>query len=285
MEREKRGKMKYKFLTFILIIASTSAFAGGWVPKKGHGYFKLGQSALRSNSFIEQDGTESQIITTSVYFTSFYGEYGFTDRLTGVVYAPFFSRMTVNAVEFTSGLTQSGDDFNGWGDSDLGLKYGFLQGGNFVMNASLTLGLPIGGTAGGNSEALQLGDGEFNQLVRVEAGFAPSKTNLYFNAGAGFNNRTQGFSEEFRYNFEAGYSKGKFVGAMKLDGIKSLKNGEPTGTANGIFSNNMELLTFTPEVAIQLKEKMGITANTSLILYGRRILNAPSYSAGIYWKF
>lgn len=276
--------LKYTSIIVLLsLLFPVTTLAGGWAQAKGKGYFKLGQSYLRSDQFYEK-GDAVDIITTGVYFTSLYGEYGFTDRWTGIGYLPFFSRMTVNEVEFTSGRFQEGDEYNGIGDSDLGIKYGILIGKPFVLSATLQFGLPIGVTDGGTTGVLQTGDGEFNQLVKVEAGYAPPKTPFYFNAGLGINNRTSGYSEEFRYNFEAGYVNGRFLGALKLDGIKSFFNGEGGGGQNGVFSNNLEFVSITPEVAFRVKGKFGLTANAGIAVYGHRILASPSYSGGIYFK-
>ncbi|MGD1845416.1 MAG: hypothetical protein ACFB10_08490 [Salibacteraceae bacterium] len=276
--------LRLLFLTVALFsFSGLDLLAGGWVHEKGKGYFKLGQTYLRSDKFYEK-GELVDIFTTGAYFTSLYGEYGISDRWTGIAYVPFFSRMTVNEVEFTSGRMQPGDSYNGFGDTDIGIKYGLRVGKPFVMSATLQLGLPLGRTDGGETGVLQTGDGEFNQLVRLEAGYAPPKTPLYFNAGVGFNNRTNGFSEEFRYNFEAGFTKDKFLGALKMDGIKSFFNGDGGGGQNGVFSNNLEFISITPEVAYQLKGKIGITANVGVAVYGNRILAAPNYGGGIYLK-
>jgi len=277
--------MKKTLLVFSLALLFSEAMAGGWTKSKGEGYFKLGQTVIRSSQFYEADGSIIDIFTTSVYITSIYGEYGLSDRVTGIVYVPLLSRITVNNVEFTSGRTQEGDAYNSLGDSDIGLKFGLIQGKPFVLSTTVMLGIPLGGTAGGRSQALQTGDGEFNQLVKLEAGYGFNKP-FYVTGGIGFNNRTKGFSEEFRYEFEAGYTyKKNLLLSFKLAGVKSFKNGDANGSMNGIFSNNTEFLAVGPEIAYSFSEKFGFALSASGALYGQRILAAPSYGAGLYIKF
>ncbi|NJM26575.1 MAG: hypothetical protein HC859_14985, partial [Bacteroidia bacterium] len=107
------------------------------------------------------------IVTTSLYSTSFYGEYGITDRFTGIVYLPFFVRSTLNEVRYNqSGNSIPGDAVNSLGDAEVSLKYGLIVNKPIVMSATLTLGLPLGETRGGDQQILQTGDGEFNQMLR-----------------------------------------------------------------------------------------------------------------------
>ena len=56
--------------------------------------------------------------------------------------------------------------------------------------------MPIGNDSGGSQGNLQTGDGEFNQLIQLDAGtgFPIGGTNGYANVYVGFNNRTNGFS-------------------------------------------------------------------------------------------
>ena len=109
--------IRNKFLTVslafsFLLFSQTVLAGGGWTLPKGEGFFKLGQTAIRSGSFFDGAGGKQDIFTTSVYITSLYGEYGFNDRLTGIAYAPLLTRLTVNNVEFASGGFQEGEQWN-----------------------------------------------------------------------------------------------------------------------------------------------------------------------------
>ena len=264
----------------------TSQAGGGWTPPRGSGFFKLGQNAIIANRYFQPDGSVVSITTISLYTTSVYGEYGFTDRLAGVVYAPLFVRSTLNAIEYTSGRAgEPGDYVNSIGDVDVGLKYGLIKNGPVVVSVGLTLGLPLGETAGGETGILQTGDGEFNQLLSVQA--SRSWGNFYASALLGVNNRTNNFSEEFRYGLEVGYTFGnRLLTQLRLYGVESFKNGTGEGGAgNSIFANDTEFLSVTPEIAYGLTDRFGVTANVGLAIRGEKILANPNYGVGVYLKW
>jgi hypothetical protein len=283
-----------KRLSFIILLSflfSFSAFAGGgWPQPKGHGFFKLSQWWLISDQHFTDTGLLDPNVTQGIFTTSIYAEYGFTDRLTGVLYFPLFSRTYFNnTVSATTGeILTAGEAINGVADTDISLKYGLIVNKPVVLSATLTLGLPFGESQGGTAGNLQLGDGEFNQMLQLDAGtsFQLGNVPAYANAYAGFNNRTNGFSDELRYGLEAGagFFGSKLYTIFRLYGISSLKNGSSTDNANStsIFANNSEFLTFSPEIAYNINEKWGVSATYASALRGRIIFAAPSYSVGVY---
>ena len=95
-------------------------------------------------------------------------EYGLGDNWNVIAYVPFFVRATQNKQVFNqSGLENEGFELNSFGDADVGIKYGFNQKGPVVFAASLILGIPSGQNKPEGS--LQTGDGEFNQLIKLES--------------------------------------------------------------------------------------------------------------------
>lgn len=218
--------MKKGFGIIGLVLFVNVAFAGGWLKGKDKGFVKLNQSIMFGDRFYGSQGEGMDIISTGVYQTSLYAEYGIAKKFDVIAYIPIVSRLTLNSVKFTSGKTQEGDQFTSIGDADLGLKYGLRQGKPLVISASLILGIPLGSTSGGNSELLQTGDGEFNQLLQFDFGYSFKKS-FYANVGVGFNNRTNDFSEEFRGSFELGYEyKKKLIVALKGSMVESFENGD-----------------------------------------------------------
>lgn len=274
-------KLSFLFCLFISLQAS----AGGWLQNEKEGYFKLGQTIIHGNQFYNGEGKQTDIITTGVYLTSLYGEYGLSKKFNLIGYIPFLSRSVVNAVRFESGAFQEGDELTSFGDSDIGIKYGIRQNKSLVISASLVLGLPLGNAEGGESGLLQTGDGEFNQLVTLSFGYGFNFP-LYLNVDLGFNNRTKGFSEEIRAAFELGYVwNKKVIIAAKFSTVQSLMNGEPTGSSgNGIFSNNLEYVSFGPEISYRINEKLGLTASYFSAASGRFVLAEPAYGLGIFME-
>lgn len=272
------------------MVSSSSFAGGGWPQPKGKGYFKLSQMWILSDQHFTDAGEIDPNGTRGSYFTTIYGEYGITDRLTGIVNWPFFARSTVNEqVSGTTGqLITPGDAINGVGDMDISIKYGLTPGKKVAISASLLLGLPLGESSGGFDGSLQTGDGEFNQMIQVDAGtsFKVGGVYPYTNAFVAFNNRTGGFSDEFRYGIEAGMEYKRFFGVVRVYGVHSFKNGEPNFNAVGtsLFANNAEYLAITPELAYRITDKLGVTGTIGTAAWGKLIMASPTFSVGIYFN-
>ncbi len=277
--------MKRYFLIFALIAFNQAFAGGGWPQPKKHGYFKLSQNFIRSPYYFSPDGEIIDITTISLYTSSLYSEYGITDRLTGILYFPFFVRNTLNEVQYNqSGKTEPGDSFNSVGDSDLSFKYGIVMNKPVVVSATLLLGLPLGKTGGGETQILQSGDGEFNQMIKIDVSSSFHPKPVYVSAYAAFNNRTKGFSDEVRFGAEIGFTFKKFIPILKLNTVHSLFNGNAEVVQNGIFSNNTEYVSPMLELNYQVTEKMGISGSGGFALSGRNILASPNWSMGVYLK-
>ncbi|MFM9838213.1 MAG: hypothetical protein ACKVOQ_08115 [Cyclobacteriaceae bacterium] len=278
-----------KLSTIIFLISisiSTSYGGGGWPQEKGKGYFKLSQNFIISPFYYSPSGEIIDIRTTSLFTTSLYAEFGFTNRLTGILYLPFFVRGTLNEVRLNqSGRVDPGDSFQSIGDTDIALKYALIVNKPVVISATLLLGIPLGETAGGTSQILQSGDGEFNQMIRIDVSHSFHPKPVYVSAYAAFNNRTNGFSDEVRFGAEVGLTLKKFIPILKLNVVQSLFNGEGgTSTQNGIFSNNTEYLSPTFELNYQATDKFGISGSVGGAFAARNILAAPNWSLGVYLK-
>lgn len=280
--------MKRNITILCLLLIGHSLFGGGgWPQPKGKGYFKLGHYSIVSNSFYAPNGEIIDIATAGIHITSFYGEYGITDRLTAVAYAPFFSRATLNEQQSRSGQTLAeGDALNSLGDTDIGFKYGLIIGKPVVVSATVTFGLPLGQNMGGRTGVLQTGDGEFNQIIGLEASRGLNQGKSWISTLVAFNNRSNNFSDELRFGVEIGTKLGnRWLANLKVINVNSLNNGSDLETpANGIFSNNIEYLAITPEVAYQWNDKWGASVSVGFAASGKRVLASPAFGAGIFFN-
>ncbi|MEO9966546.1 MAG: hypothetical protein ABJF11_12190 [Reichenbachiella sp.] len=277
------------------ILSTTQSYAGGgWVHAKGKGYFKIGQWWVIADKHYIDDGSTDPNTTIGTFNTSFYGEYGLSDKWDVNLYFPFFSRSFNNEeVSLATGqVDREGRAVNSIGDMDIGIKYGLIQNKPIVLSAHLWLGLPTGKSdvdLDDNSKVpLLTGDGEFNQRVGLTASTARSfgKFNTFVSLGLEFNNRTNGFSDETRVNFELGaVINEKLILAYKLQWLNSLNNGNAS-IENGasIFSNNAEYVGYTYEIAYNLTDRVGLTANYSSVYSAKLILASPAYSFGVYFN-
>lgn len=283
--------MKTLVLFVSSLLLSVSVFAGGgWPQLKGKGYFKLNQFWIVANQHYTSTSNIDPNGTRGSYFTNIYGEYGISDRFTGIVYWPFYARSTVHEqVSGTNGQTITpGDAINGIGDMDLSIKYGLTPGKRIAVSASLLLGLPLGQSSGGVDGTLQTGDGEFNQMLQLDAGTSIKVGNLYpyANVFVAFNNRTNGFSDEFRYGVEVGLEYKFLFAVVRMHGVHSFKNGELNFNTAGtsLFANNAEYLAITPELAVKFSDAWGVSGSIGTAVWGKLIFAKPTYSVGVYFK-
>lgn len=256
-----------------------------WNRTKNGGFFKLSETIIISDQFYNRDGDIVPITSTGVYITNVYGEYGMTEKLTAFLYFPFFFHTSRQEQLLNNGSTIQDDKLNSIGDADIGLSYGIKQHSKFVLNVSLLLGLPLGNPSGGMTQLLQSGDGEFNQMLKLNAGYSFYPRPFYMSGGIGFNNRTNDFSDELHVNAELGATLKKWVISIKIYNRSSLNNGSAEATQSGIFSNNIEYLAYGPEVSYLFKEYWGLSATYQGATTGRNILASPSYSIGAFYKF
>ena len=272
---------------FLTLMGFPIIAGGGWTSKKNSAFVKFNQFILVADRYYNPEGNSIPVEPTiSLFTSSVYAEYGITDRLTGVIYFPFFSRSTLNSLKKLNGTISEGDELNSLGDTDLTLKYGLIQNKSIVVSTSLTLGLPLGVSAGGSTKSLATGDGEFNQMITMEASHSFYPVNAYLTALVSLNNRTKSLSDEFRYGLEAGYTYKKFIGIMRLYGVKSLNNGSTTiDPVQGVFSNNVEYMSLTYELAYNFSDKFGLSVSKGTAFSGKRILANPTYTIGAYLNF
>lgn len=280
------------FVSIMFLSISSFAFAGGgWTQPKGSGYFKLSEWWVVADQHYTLNNQIDPNTTTALYNTSFYGEYGITNKFTAILYAPILSRAVINnTVSATTGdVIKAGDAINAPGDVDFTFKYAMFQSSAVSIAASVTLGIPLGEKAGGQEGNLQTGDGEFNQIFRIDAGIpiaGNESFSAYGNIYGGFNKRSGGFSDEVRYGVElgAGILDQKLWFTARYDVIKS-RNNKPSGAIEGsFFANNSEVSSVTGELSYFINKKIGVSASYGTAVSGKIIYAAPSYSFGVFLK-
>ncbi len=290
----KRTIQQVLIFSFYFLISSSLLGGGGWPQPKGKGYIKLSEWWIKSNQHYTDAGRIDPNITMGIYNTSLYAEYGITDRITGIIYLPFFSRATQNnEISLTTNdIITPGDAINGIGDTDISLKFGLTDPSQgLAVAATITLGVPLGESAGGVRQNLQLGDGEMNQMLTLDAGsgWQVGSIPMYANAYLGYNNKTLGYSDEVRFGAEIGAHllHKKLWLIARLNAVESTKNGatNATATTTGIFANNAEFISVGTEIAYNIGENWGVSASAMTAIRGEIIYARPSYSFGVFTKF
>ena len=285
--------MKNIIITIILVAVCTLGYAGGpWPQPKGQAYIKLSEWWTVFDEHFTDNGMRDPNLTSGIFNTTIYAEYGVTDRFTAIINAPIFSRSFMNNQRSgtTNEIIVNGEAINSIGDIDIALKYGITSpGANIPVAISLTLGLPTGVSSGGELGNLQTGDGEFNQYLKADAGksFSIGRAQSYVSLYAGVNNRGQDFSEEFRTGGElgVGFANSKLWLTGKLDILRSFKNSDRTQSINStsIFANNAEFVSYGFEANYYVTRRAGISAGFASVISGSIIAAAPSYSVGVFY--
>lgn len=281
-------------IILLAVFFSVSTFAGGgWPKEKGKTYVKVAGWWIESKDFFNGNGDESKaIVDTGLFNVNVYAEYGITDKLTVTAYIPFFSRSYQNGEIDQDGIRnpqRPGGAINTIGDSEIGLKYGIYKKGKIALAGSLILGLPIGNDGSKETLPLATGDGEFNQLLKADLGISlynSDKISIYGNVYSGVNNRTEGFSDEYRGGLEVGFGllQQKLWLIGKFDTIQSFNNGDSVdqSTSASIFANNTEVNNLTIEGAYYLSKKIGVSASIAAPLSGKNVYATPAYSGGLF---
>ncbi|MEO1435238.1 MAG: hypothetical protein AAFV80_06845 [Bacteroidota bacterium] len=286
-------RRKNIILVLLLTLGGIPLLAqSAWVSEKGKGYFKASTWWVIADAHFTGNGGIDPNITSGVVNNSIYADYGITNRISAIVYFPFYSKAyNNNLVSATTGeVIQDGEVVNGIGDTDISINVGIIQNKPVVWSASLTLGLPLGIDDGGSQGTLQTGDGEFNQMIRTQVGtgFKLANIDFYTQGFVGYNNRTNGFSDEFRFGLELGatFWERRILASMRLIGIESLQNGDSMAPINStsLFANNAESLAFSPEIAYVFNDKWGFSANLGKAISGRLIFANTTYSVGAFLK-
>ncbi len=284
--------MKNLFAAFVatLLFASQLNAGGPWPSGKGNAYIKLSEWWTVFDEHFTDTGRIDPNTTSGIFNTFIYTEFGLSDRLTAIANVPVVSRSVINNVRSltTNDIIFQGDAITSFGDVELGLKYNLSQyGAKIPISVTLTLGIPSGQSIGGINNNLQTGDGEFNQILTVDAGtgFNIGDAAGYVSGFVGINNRSKGFSEEFRYGAEVGiglFNKKLWISG-KLNAIESFKNSDIRSvTSTSIFANNTEFITLGLEANVYVTEKFGVSAGFANVTRGEIIAAAPAYNVGVF---
>ena len=275
--------MRYLFIIVLFVCQFSQGNAQAWTKPKGEGFYKLDYTLIQTNQVFDSKGEVVPFRTLGNHTFSFYGERGITDKFTIQAYVPFFVRNVLNETQGAQPGTvlQPGTAHNNFGDVDIAFRYA-LPFGKLPVSATLLLGLPTGNST--QDADLFTGDGEFNQMLKLSSGFGKSKWWTQF--GVGFNNRTEGFSDEVRYDAEFGLKmlKDKLLAIIKVGGIESLDNGTELASSTGLFSNNVEYLSPGLEFLYFVKPKFGISFRGAGATKGQNVLAAPSFSFGVFMQ-
>lgn len=281
-----KSTFKYIFLClFSLSMGPSVLTAQAWTKSHGSGFLKLDYSSIQATDLFNANGDVFPSRNLGSSIASFYGEYGITSKITAVAYVPFFANSSAGAfaaVGTTPALPSV--SLSGFSDMDLGFRIA-LPIKDIAVSVNILFGLPTGTPV--QADGLSTGDGEFNQMLKIAVG--TGKARWWTQGAVGYNNRTKGYSSEFRYDFEFGYKffNDRLLTILKINGVESLKNGTVAPTKTGLYSNDVVYAGIGPELLYfaNAKKTIGISAKLGAALRAKNILAAPSFSFGVFTQF
>lgn len=278
-----------KYITILVCLIGMSLQAQ-WTQEKGKGYYKIGLWWLEAEEHYTSTGLVDPNATRGLFIMNFFGRYGLSDKVTLIGYLPH-TRVYQNTQVFSSGRENiAGEEFSSLGDINLGLEYQLGKKSSWAHSISLSLGLPTGKVRGGSDDSYQTGDGEFNQQLRYHLGksYPLGKRRFYAKASVGINQRSKGFSDEFRASIETGTKlfKDKLLTLIRANTIQSFYNGslDATNSNGSIFANNVEVVNIGGEFIFRLNSKFSWGLSGSYPVMGRVLYRSAAFSTGISYQ-
>lgn len=244
--------------TFTLLMTTTGS-GGAWTRQQNSCYAKLSFTTLSTDEYHTVDG---ETITTADFHTfslNLYGEYGITNRLTGIVRFPFVrSAGYVTTESYTS-----------MGDLEAGIKYGIITGSTPIA-ASISAEFPTGDENGkgeikelpGSYVALPTGDGEFNLIPALHVSHSFHPVAAYLSLDVGYNIRSEGFTDEYLVTAQSGYKVlGKVWIQATLRARGPMTDPDPTlaaGSALG-FGEGVQYLAYSLGAGYEVLPHMNLS--------------------------
>ena len=270
-------------LLWSILVANLLAQGGGWTSGFARGYFKIEQRVLFAEQFFDKEGMLIDVPRTSLSTTSFYGQFGILDRLDVNAYIPFLSINKQDAFREGGASLEEASETN-IGNITLGLKYGILNGDILALSVGARFDMA---TSGDPKEMLRLQTGteDFQQALHTDIGisFWPA----YAAAGVAFNNRNEGFADEFKWYVSGGVSLLVFSVHAHVSGINALGNATRSGNPDQLYStflNNKSYLAYGGSIDWNILPILGVSIGTDLAAGGENILAGPSIYGAAFLK-
>lgn len=172
---------------------------GPWTRSPGSVLARLTVSALRTDTFHTIDGAKLRTANFDATSVDLYAEIGLSERLHGVVRIPLLKRFAFETSEAQTAI----------GDLGVEAVYG-VRRGRSPVSVGLGFDAPTGDADGatpldgGGFIRLPTGDGEWNVRATVAAGRSFDAADAFVAADAGFNLRTEGYTDEWTAGARAG---------------------------------------------------------------------------------
>ncbi len=266
-----------RFLAVALLV-SAQCFATGWPRQERQTYLHFGWNGFSADTY--QAGTTSVAVDQlSENSFALYGEYGYSQDMTGMVRLPGYRILSLRTESSAPAVNVEAP-----GDVELGLRYALWNPGNSVLNISVMASFPLGETS--DRMGLWTGDNEYNQVFGLEFGHRFESFPAFISVFSGFNNRNNGYSDELRFGAEVGVADlGPVSISMLLHAVEPLNNGKAdyTGGNYGFATNRQRYMQYGPEITMQIVEGFGINVAALAVSGAENVPSAMMFRSGLYF--
>ncbi len=257
----------------------------GWVREPGGLYSQVAVSTFSSSNYYSTEGVlfdEGSTFRSQVL--SLYGEYGITDRFTGVLDLPIIAN-SFNTTETVGGL----------GNLRLGMKYSLLTSVPIAIRLDVDIptddGIKYSRVKEPNSigivERINLptSDGEINFWTTIATSYATSDGKTFGSIFSSINFRTQSFSHQWQSGLELGHlflNKLYLIAKVKIQDRFSEKTNV---SASFLYGEGTTFTSLGLTSLYKLNDHWRIVASyaqfSDLVADRRNIYDGPVFSLGV----
>ncbi|MFN0118438.1 MAG: hypothetical protein ACKVQC_09140 [Elusimicrobiota bacterium] len=260
----------------LMVSVSSSLWAGAWLREKNEVYSKVSFSKYSADKvFAPKKNKKLNGPKYSEYSSSFYGEFGFTEKWTGITQFSFKS-----ATSKFAGISHSE---SGLTDLWFYMKRK-LPSEKFTSSVQLGVKTPLGYSERKNPP---LGQGQVDLECRLLAGKSLYPWPVYLSSEVGYRKRNGDYSDEIPYVFETGFfPKKNLLLKVGLDGISNLTNDEASNLNSNfndfVFDKEFMKLNFT--IALFQKSGWGYEIFYDTLLTGANTSVGQTVGVGLSWQ-
>lgn len=296
------------FLSLIcLILGSSQAGAGAWVQQKGGYYLKFSTGYLATTEEFNHEGKRLAILEEQPAFddASFldfslisYLEYGLNERLTLVASLPFKALRAERTVRIGGGLLKQREIVNTTGLADLTLS---LRRALLVSPLALSLQgglkLPLGYEKQPANDGPPLGTGEPDGELHLLLDKSLYPLPAYLGGSVGYRRHGGRLHDEVLYTFEVGYSRGRVLLKLALDGLKNTSpppdiagrlvlNPLPGGggALPELIAGDQDIVKVDPAIIYNLRPGLDLQGELLYVAAGKNALSGTIYSLGVVFS-
>lgn len=280
--------LKLLFGLWLFVLSVNANAQSGWTKERKEGFYQLSFNRFSSEDYFTLAGDQLETNEFTQNSLVFYGEYGFTDKLTLIANWPLQVWNGFSSTETVSGL----------GDLRLEFKHALLKK-YLPLSISVAPEIPIGKANNfaqsklNDFESINLpsGDGEFNVWTTLSTSFSLPNTPLYANFFGAYNFRTQyqdiEFTDQIGIGMEVGYKVANLVWINgRINGLVSVT--DVLVATDFVRGDGTEYTSYSFGAAVPVYKDISLSLNYrnySDFLFDRKNLySAGTFSLGVIYE-